>query len=202
MRNVYIATEDALSEAVATRLIEENHNMHVAVSVGKKGNGYLRKNIDTFRNIATSLPVILLTDLDRSECPASLINSWCRNIQLPRTFLFRVVVHETEAWLMADRSGFANFTGIPVDKIPMHPEELADPKNSLLTLVRRYAKKEIKDDILPERGSSAKIGLAYNQALCSFVNTSWSIESASHVAESLRRARSRLHELRMHLFSD
>ena len=203
MTDVYLATEDVLSEAVANRLIiEENHNMRVAVSVGKKGNGYLRKNINTFRKITNSFPVILLTDLDRSECPASLINSWCRNITLPQTFLFRVVVRETEAWLMADSLGFAKFTGIPVNKIPLQPEELPDPKNALLTLVRRYAKKKIKADILPERGSSSKIGLAYNQALCSFVNTSWSVENASGVAESLRRARSRLHELRMRLAPD
>ena len=38
MTGVYVATEDALSEAVAERLIqEENHGLYVTVRVGPKG---------------------------------------------------------------------------------------------------------------------------------------------------------------------
>jgi hypothetical protein len=198
MTAVYLASEDALAEAIADRLIEEeNEGMRVAVHVGRKGNGYLRKNLPIFIKISHTIPVVLFTDLDRCACPAGLINDWLGNIVLPQTMLFRVAVHEAEAWLLADREGFAQFSGVPLHRIPDHPEALGDPKEVLLNLVRRYGKRTIKADILPEKGSTARVGLAYNQALCTFVQQLWSPHRAGEGAESLKRTRHRIHELRL-----
>lgn len=198
MTAVYIATEDALSEAIADRLIEEeNQGMYVAVRLGKKGNGYLKKNVRSFIKIARSMPVLLLTDLDSVECPSSLINDWTGKKVLPYTFIFRVAVRETEAWLLADREGFAQFSGVPLLRIPKHPELIDDPKQILLNLVRRYGRSSVKADILPERGSTARVGIAYNLALCSFVHGAWSSERAAQTSVSLDRVRCRLHELRL-----
>lgn len=201
MIGVYIATEDPLSEAVAERLIqEENQGMQISVSMGRKGNGYLHKNFASFNKLARSCPVMLFTDLDRMECPLALIEDWRGKSVLQENMLFRVVVRETEAWLLADRKGFAEFSGIPVDRISLQPELLDDPKKFLLDLVRRYSRKRaFKADILPERGSTAKVGLRYNQTLCRFVQETWSIDKASLVAESLNRARNRIHELNVRL---
>jgi hypothetical protein len=195
---VFIATEDALSEAVAQRLIEEeNQGMYVAVRVGRRGNTYLRENLLSYMDIANTFPLLLLTDLDRSTCAADLINEWRGRRTLPRNMLFRVAVRETEAWLMADREGFADFSDVPLHRIPEHPELLDDPKQTLLNIIRRYGKRTVRDDILPKRNSTARIGLAYNQSLCGFVQQSWSPDRAAQTAESLRRARQRIHELRM-----
>ena len=200
MIGLYIATEDPLSEAVANRLIEaENKGMHVAVSMGRKGNGYLRSNLTSLTKIARSVPVLLLTDLDRVECPAILIENWCRVQDLPTMMLFRVAVHETEAWLLSDREGFAEFSGVPLHRIPLNPESLSDPKDFLINLVRRFGRRDIKADIVPERGSTAKVGFAYNQALCNFTHRAWSLDRASQTADSLNRARRRIHELRLRL---
>ena len=111
--------------------------------------------------------------------------------------LFRVAVRETEAWLLADRQGFAQFSGVPLHRIPENPEMLADPQMSLLNLVKKYGKRTVKADILPERGSAARVGLVYNQALCSFVQESWSPDRAAKVAGSLNRTRRRLREMRL-----
>ena len=200
MTLVYVATEDALSEAMAERLIrEENRGLYVTVRVGRKGNAYLRKNLPAFTKVARSFPVFLLTDLDRTECPAVLINRWCKEKNLPKEILFRVAVRETEAWLLADRQGFARFSGVPLHRIPEHPESLDDPKTALLNLVRRYGKRGVKADILPQKSSTARVGLAYNQALCAFVQESWSPDRAEKLAGSLNRARRRLHEMRLSL---
>ncbi len=196
--DVYVAVEDALSEAVAQRLIEdENQGMTVSVSVGRRGNSYLKQNLSSYAVIARTIPLLLLTDLDRGACPAELINEWRGKRSLPRRMLFRVAVREIEAWLLADREGFAGFSGVPLHRIPEQPELLDDPKETLLNLVRRYGKRTVKEDILPQRTSTARVGLAYNQALCGFVRQSWSPERAAPVAESLRRARQRIHELRL-----
>jgi hypothetical protein len=200
MTGVYIATEDALSEAVAERLIlEENNGLHVGVRVGRKGNTFLRMKLPQFKEIACSIPVFVLTDLDLVECPACLIEEWRGRLKLPSNLLLRVAVRETESWLLADREGFADFSGVPLHRIPEQPETLVNPKETLLNIVRRYGKRAVKADILPERGSTARIGLSYNQALCGFVKDIWSPDRAAMVADSLHRTRDRLHELRLSL---
>jgi hypothetical protein len=200
MTGFYVATEDALSEAVAERLIlEENYGLFVMVKLGRKGNDYLRRNFPAFTKIAQSIPFLLLTDLDRAKCPADLIPKWYKTKERPKRMLFRVVVREIEAWLLADRQGFAQFSGVPPRRIPEHPESLEDPKVALLNLVRRYGKKSVKADILPEKGSTARVGFVYNQALCAFVQEAWSPDRAEMIAESLKRARKRLHEMRLSL---
>jgi hypothetical protein len=202
MTGVYIATEDALSEAVAERLIlEENNGLYVGVRVGLKGNTFLRMKLQQFKEIARSIPVFILTDLDLVECPACLIEEWSGKGELPSKMLLRVAVRETEAWLLADREGFADFSGVPLHRIPEQPETLVNPKETLLNIVRRYGKRAVKAGILPERGSTARIGLSYNQVLCEFVKDSWSPDRASMFAKSLHRTRYRLHELRLSLNS-
>lgn len=196
MTALYIATEDSLSEAVAERLIREaDQRLWVAVRMGKRGNGYLKQKFAALLKTAQSVPVLLLTDLDRIDCPPSLVDSWRGQNVLPEGFLFRVAVREIEAWLLADRKGFARFAGIPLDKVPLKPETLIDPKQELLNLVRKYGKRDLKDAILPEQKSSAKVGLGYNHALARFVMDGWSVEKAAANAESLARAYRRIREL-------
>lgn len=161
MTAIYIATEDVLSEAVADRLIEEeNQGIYVSVRVRNQGSGYLKKNIRSFTEIAHKIPLLLITDLDRTECPATLIDDWCGKTVLPKTFLFRIAVREIEAWLLADRKGFSTFSGVPIDRIPNNPESLDDPKQTLLNIVKQYGKRSVKADIVSTSYSSAKIGIA------------------------------------------
>jgi hypothetical protein len=199
MTGIYIATEDALSEAVADRLVAEaNQGLCVAVRLGRRGNSYLRKKLPELVRTAKAIPVLLLTDLDRIDCPPTLLANWRGEQIMPPGMLFRVAVREIEAWLLADRQGFAEFCGAPLDKVPERPELLDDPKKTLLDLVRRYGKRMIKAGILPERGSTAKVGLMYNQILAGFVSDSWSVVRAARNAESLGRTCRRLDELSKH----
>lgn len=196
MTLLYIATEDALSEAVADHLVAKvNHGLQVIVRLRRNGYGYLKKKFPELVQTARKIPVFLLTDLDRIECPPILIDSWSGTAALPSGMLFRVAVREIEAWLLADREGFAAFFGVPLTKLPLHPETIADPKQLMLNLVRRHSKREIKTAILPERGSQAKIGFGYNQMLSRFVAEHWSIERAMMASDSLTRTHRRLTEL-------
>jgi hypothetical protein len=196
MTEIYIATEDALSEAVAERLVvEANHGLSVAVRMGRKGNSYLKKKAADLAETARSIPVFLLTDLDCVECPPVLITGWLGKRPLPESFLFRVVVREIEAWLLADRDAFAKFSGVPVNKVPQNPESLDDPKQMLINLIRKHGRSAIKSEILPEDDSTANVGIGYNQILSGFVRDSWSPVKASQHADSLARARKRLREM-------
>ena len=196
MTEIYIATEDVLSEAVADRLVLEVHQgLRVAVRMGRKGNGFLKSKLFDLAKTAHAIPVLLLTDLDRTTCPPTLIADWRGRRVFSDDMLFRVVVREIEAWLLADREGFSRFSGIPVDKVPHHPESLDDPKRTLLNLIRRHGNRNIKAEILPQRGSHAAVGFGYNQTLVQFVRESWSAARAAKNASSLDRACRRLREL-------
>ena len=66
MRPVFIASEDALSEAVGQRLIEATgSDLAVTQLLRRGGSGYLRSRMRNFCEVARRTPVLLLTDLDR-----------------------------------------------------------------------------------------------------------------------------------------
>lgn len=196
MTALYLATEDLLSEAVADRLVVETGPMlQVAVRLRNEGCGYLKEKLPGLIHLAPNVPVFLLTDLDRGACPHTLIASWCDPSKLPAALLFRVAVREVEAWLLADREGFSDFSGVPPNKISSTPEALEDPKRELVNLVSRYGRKTIKQDIVPAKRGTAKVGLGYNVALIAFVRESWNPARAAVRADSLARARVRLNAL-------
>lgn len=196
MTEIYLATEDALSEAVAERLVmDSNKKLRVAVRMRRQGNGFLKLKLPELIRVANSFPVLMLTDLDRIECPPTLILDWSSGRSLPPGMLFRVAVREVEAWLLADREAFAAFVGAPLNKLPLNPDSLDDPKQKLLSFVRRYGRREIKADILPKPGSRSTVGLGYNMTLSRFVTEDWEPERAITCSDSLARAFKRLRNL-------
>jgi len=196
MTELCLATEDALSESVAERLImDANQGLQVVIRMGRKGNGYLKQKLPELARLANNIPVFMLTDLDRVGCPPTLVADWTAGQAMPPTMLFRVAVREVEAWLLADRIAFADFVGAPLNKLPLNPESLDDPKQTLLGLVRRYGRRDIKNEILAPQGSKSPVGLGYNQTLSSFVMRDWAPERAAANSDSLARAHARLHEL-------
>jgi hypothetical protein len=188
--DIYLAVEDPLSETVAEKLLGScGYDFQVLNCFGKGGNASLKSNITKFIGLAKIAPVFLLTDLDNEDCAPALIRGWLGKEKLPIALSFRVAVKETEAWLLADAEGFSAFSGVPFDKVPRDVESLSDPKAKLIELVKRYGKRRLKADVVPELGVCAKVGLAYNQALCPFVRESWSPERAERSSVSLAKAR-------------
>jgi hypothetical protein len=198
MTDIYIASEDALSEAVVDRLVaDENHGLNVSNRLPKKGKGYLQQKFSSLVKLAQHIPVILLVDLDSEKCPVKLISSWNKSGHIPNKMLFRVAVREVESWVLADRKGFSEFAKIPISKMPTDPESILDPKTALINLVSHYGSKDIKADIAPKANSTAKQGLLYNERLAGFVRDTWSPDEASRVSESLLRMRKNIHNLRI-----
>lgn len=192
---INIATEDELSQAVAERLIEDVFGAgKIGNRLGCKGNGYLIARLPNFRQMAKREPVLLLTDLDDLNCAPTLLEKWTSGQPFPKNLLLRVAVRETEAWLLADRQGFAEFLGISPQKIPPDPENLRDPKQFLLNIAHS-AKREVRSELIAPKGAIAKHALGYNRALSAFVATKWSVDSAAAASSSLSKALSRIREL-------
>jgi hypothetical protein len=183
-----IATEDELSEAVVEKILSSaSVDFNVAIKLRKGGYGYLKSNVRSFNQIAHTYPFLLLTDLDNKVCAPELISSWLTIPQNPN-FLFRVAVKEIEAWLLADREAMSHFLNISISICPSQPETLTDPKQELLNLVKRSRNREIKQDLLPVRGSLSTIGIGYNARLSDFVWNYWDINRAVARSDSLNRA--------------
>lgn len=190
--SLVIAVEDELSGAVMSRLISfSGRNFTINRIFNARGNVRLKAGMTKFREASRVFPHIVLTDLDRYPCPPELIDTWNAK-QLPPQLLFRIAVREVEAWLMADRAGIAEFLHIDVNKVPHAPEAEEDPKRTLINLARKSKKRRLSQEIVPEAGSSAKIGVLYNTHFVKFVNYCWDIEQARLSAPSLERTISRI----------
>ena len=191
-----LAVEDELSDAVLRRLIAVvRRDFEIGRTHRNKGFGYLKRTIPGWNDAAKGIPMMVLTDLDQHKCPAGMLDDWLPNGRHPN-LLFRVAVRDVEAWLLADRKGLAGFLQCSPGALPEAPESLADPKAALIDAARRSRSRQLRDDIVPRRGSTAKIGRGYNAVLTVFVRESWAVAEAAGRAPSLARAVARLETFR------
>lgn len=193
MAHFYIATEDRLSETIAARLIAETgHSIAAKIPKDRKkhsGFGYLKTRLPDFiASCQGGVNLLLLTDLDTRPCPPDLLKDWFGEKVKPDSLLLRIAVREVEAWVLADRSQFANWLGVAESTVSNDPESCLDPKADLLKLAARSRHRNLREGLLPKKGAPSKIGLEYNDLLCEFVTNQWCIEEASKLAPSLERA--------------
>jgi hypothetical protein len=192
---VNLVIEDDLSKEMVKKILKQSGELFFIQNIfpdlkrerASPGCSYIKKKIIGFNNGAKVIPYFVLTDLDENECAPALIREWLPNGKHPNLF-FRVAVREVEAWLMADRSSFANFLGIEPKIIPLDIDrQIPDPKKFLLDLTRRSRRKDLQIDLLPKKGSTARVGPNYNRALISFLNEHWQLKEAIKYSDSLKR---------------
>jgi len=192
-REVILVCEDELSAVVLDRLVKHARpQLKIRFQVTKGSNTSLIADIPKYvRASKHGVPHIVLTDLDSVDCAPEML----RQLKVPKLhgkMLFRIAVREVESWILADQIGFAAFTGLPVAKLHILPDEIGDPKQTLMNLVRRSKKKKLKQDILPAPGSSASKGTFYNDVLGNFARATWNVDRAARSSPSLRKALLRL----------
>lgn len=186
---VHLAIEDDLSEVVVRKLLSQTGRGYFVGSVfGAAGFGYLKKRANKFNAAAAAgTPIILLTDLDNYQCPSDLIANWLDSE--PHTnLIFRIAVREVESWLLADREGFADFLRISSVLMPLEPDQVPDPKLTVINLARRSRSRALRESIAPRQGSTALQGPDYNGCLGDFVRNRWDLNAAAKRSPSLSRA--------------
>ena len=187
-----LAFEDELTELLALKILRSIPNEFATRTIyNRGGNGYLKRIINGLNNAAKGVPFLVATDLDQYDCPPALIDDWLAHPK-HHNLLIRVAVHEAEAWVLADREGFASFLGITAARIPEDVEALAKPKETLIQLARASRKRYIRDDICPLPSSTSRIGPNYNGRLGGFVSQSWNPTAARVRSPSLDRTIDRL----------
>ncbi len=184
---VNLVFEDSLSGSVLRRLLENSQRKYlVGACYNSGGYGWIKKRIEGFNNAARGMPYLILTDLDRSECPPVLVKEWQienRNHNL----IFNVAVRQVESWVLGCGRAFAKFLGIREDSIPADVDNIPDAKRLLVDLARSSPRRELRSDIVPEDGSTAKVGPDYNGRLIYFVENLWDPNIAKEFSPSLRR---------------
>ena len=192
--------EDVVTRAAVIRLLGSLSERYPFVTLAAghpvvtHGNGRLKEKALKLRDAAyNGITSILVTDLDANHTPNDLGRNWFGVVclsALPKGFLFRVAIREIEAWIMADRKGFAPYLSVSPDNFPDDSESILDPKRFLLNLIDAKCKKKRFREMLPLKGQ--KIGINYNPILVDFVENHWNIANATLHSSSLRRAIDRI----------
>jgi hypothetical protein len=91
----------------------------------------------------------------------------------------------TEAWLLADRQGFADFFRVRVGQVPVDPESLPHAKQEVLRLCGNSRVRSIRRDMVRSTGEA---GPLYVQRLNEFAATKWDVNGAAANSDSLIRA--------------
>lgn len=188
-RSLILAVEDDPSAAVAVKLVHVyRKDITVSRIIVARGYGRLKTHAAAYNEASRFTPFLLLTDLDRGECPPGLVGDWLDGHALSPDFLLRVAVREIEAWLLADHQGVIRFLGVDVSVIPPYPETLDDPKRTLVRLAEGCRTRSLRELLVAAPGSTAKVGPRYVDLVSGFVEKSWNPARARHFAPSLDAA--------------
>jgi hypothetical protein len=209
MRDVFIAGEDEATRAVIVRLIKDYApNLHILRELPARGS-QVKAKIPNFNELARTIPVILLTDLDDDPCGPIGKNNLLGTLVQEQDFVINIAVDEVEAWLMADRDGFARYFGVPVAQMPISvmqkmsgrkalPEVSVPVKSSWLfthDLMHHSTNAEKKAQVAVSPMDNNSKGKEYNTAVVPFIQDVWNPEEARVASDSLNRMIVRLGKL-------
>ena len=185
---INLVFEDSLSGSVLQKLlINSRQNYLVGYGYNSGGFGWIKQRVNGFNKAAKGMSYFILTDLDQNECPPVLLDDWLIGDR-HHILIFRVAERQVESWLLACRTLFAKFIGVRENLIPSKVDEIANAKAFVINLARRSQRKQLRLDIVPQEGSTAKVGPDYNGRLIHFVENIWDPDLAKELSPSLRRA--------------
>lgn len=188
MPNFLLVGEDQLScelgRAIITQVCPQSN---ISSEINTGGFGKFREKIASLNALAAHMPVLMIADGDQHHCVVAQRSSWLPD-NVHQNLILRLAVRETESWVLADHAAWSQFAEVSVAKIPPSPDDLPDPKQSLLNLLVKSKKRVLREEMLPVKNSSAKVGLGYNVHMATFVRTAWSALRAAERSSSLRRA--------------
>lgn len=186
MAVMYVIGEDAICCALGERLVADILRWKLPLpAINTHGVTKLIAALPRYVGLARQHPVLCIADTD-GKCAVDLKNSWLP-AHAPEEFILRLAVTEAESWLLADRVAAAEFLGVPVVKIPMHPDSLVDAKREVLNLARKSRKRLIKQEMISSFEPS-KPGTGYNQHLRDYAAHHWNATRAAEQSPSLARA--------------
>lgn len=191
--DVSVAVEGYTDEGMASAILKAC-GLSASSFYGRHGKQTLLKKLAGYNAAAAFSPWFVLIDLDQDgPCPGGKRAEWLAN---PAALMcMRIAVREAEAWLLADSERIAQFLGVSAALISPSPEELDDPKATIVSLARRSRRREIREGLVPREGSGASVGPTYASNLRDFASSKWRPLVAAENAPSLKKCILRLQEL-------
>lgn len=185
---VSAAVEGVIDEVVLRKLCT-TVGLSLGSVYGRKGKAHVLQNLRGYNYSARFRHWIVLLDLDNdASCAPEVLPNW---LPAPSPLMcLRIAVREIESWILADRERFASYLGVPSALLPLNPETVADPKQTIVNLGRRSRRKAIREDLVPLEGSGQPVGPAYTSRMVEFIqdqNKGWRPEIAANSCASLQR---------------
>lgn len=176
---------EGASDREAAKAIVRSTGLTVAKVVVAGGKTRLDPKIANYNRAARRSSWIVFRDSD-GKCPARLRTELTAGIQTwSPNFRLRIAHSMTEAWLLADRDGFADFFRVKVGQVPADPESLRHAKQEVLRLCGNSKIRAIRRDMVRPTGEA---GPLYVSLLNEFASTRWNVSAAAGNSESLSRA--------------
>jgi hypothetical protein len=177
-------------EGMSDRPVARNLLTTVGLEIGKVydngGKSRLDRRLTGFNNAAQFAPWFVLRDMDHdAPCPGELVTQ--KLVRPAPLMCFRVAVRETEAWLLADREQIATWLSIPLERVPVDPDLLPDPKQALINLARHSRSRALREDLVPADGTTAQVGPGYIGRISEYAQTLWRPETGAANSGSLQR---------------
>lgn len=194
MTRLLVVGEDALSCVLGERIVQQALPTWSLAreSIRTGGVTKLVAALPRYAQLARNLyPVLCVADTDRA-CPVELLKRW-NMIESDGRLLVRLAVTESESWVLADRQALADQFSLPLSKIPPNPDQLPDPKGTMLQLASASRVKALRKEMVAADGS--RPGAGYGVHLRHFVLNAWRPSEAASQSPSLERALRRLREL-------
>lgn len=184
---VSLLVEDTICEVLARRLLSTaSQRLSFGVCYMANGFSYIRERLVDFNRAAKGIPLLVLSDLV-GDCPVTQVARWLP-YGIHHNLVFRIAVKESEAWILADTEGIANFLKITSRIVPRSVDELPDPKKTLIDLASKSRLKSLRQSLVPKPNTTAKVGPDYNSTMSEFVRNAWDPYKAAQNSPSLKRA--------------
>lgn len=181
---ISLATEGLDDEAVAKKICSVLR-IPILASYPAGGKTRLDPKIPSYNRAAKIAPWLVLRDLDAdAHCPSDLCGRLI--IEKAPTLLLRIPIRSIESWLLADSISLSAFLGISKSLIPPSPEELPNPKITMVNLARRSRKRGVQA-MVPQQGFSVQVGPEYTSKLIEYSHQYWDPLRAETISDSLSR---------------
>lgn len=178
-----IVVEGDSDVGAARRVVEHAGHGVTGVRVAG-GKSKLDPKIGNYARAARHEPWVVFRDSD-NQCPVTLRDRLLTGVQQQPLFALRIAHTMTEAWLMADRRGFADYFKLSADAVPTSPEELSHAKHTLLNLCLHSRSRDIREEVAHD---GTQPGPLFVDHLNEFATLHWDIAVAAQNSPSLRRA--------------
>ena len=180
------------SDVAAARAVIEAAGRSPGRVFVKRGTGALDRDLHKYISASAHGSYVIIRDSD-GVCPVELREELVGTVSpLPPSFQLRIAHAMTEAWLMADHEGFAQYFSVRTADLPAAPEMIRDPKQRLLQICARSRSRTIRAAMVRSNG---RIGTGYVPTLQQFAESRWDAKRAASRSPSLQRALERIRQM-------